>query len=156
MCAFTTLLIFIIASHTILAFSPIRKEVVDRVKANTDKWQPCEVEENPFKDYTEDQIKHLFGLPLDAVPVRLEADNSPQAKAKKAAPIKNYPYRINIPQQFDWRTEDLKCTHPINRQGPCGSCWAFGPVNILSDRFCIASKGKVNVTLAPQVLVSCA
>jgi hypothetical protein len=38
MCAFTTLLIFIIASHTILAFSPIRKEVVDRVKANTDKW----------------------------------------------------------------------------------------------------------------------
>jgi len=37
----------------------------------------------------------------------------------------------------------------------CGSCWAFSSSGMLGDRFCIASKGEINVTLAPQDLVAC-
>ena len=33
----------------------------------------------------------------------------------------------------------------------CGSCWAFATSEVMSDRFCLASKGKVDVILSPQV-----
>eukprot|EP01027_Heterolobosea_sp_BB2_P020372 GEZU01029069.1.p1 GENE.GEZU01029069.1~~GEZU01029069.1.p1 ORF type:complete len:324 (+),score=120.08 GEZU01029069.1:250-1221(+) len=60
-----------------------------------------------------------------------------------------------IPSSFDARKEWPGCVHPIRDQGSCGSCWAFGATEALSDRFCIASNGKINVVLSPQALVSC-
>jgi cathepsin B len=45
--------------------------------------------------------------------------------------------------------------HGIRDQGACGACWAFGAAEVLSDRFCIASNGSINVTLSPQDLISC-
>jgi len=59
------------------------------------------------------------------------------------------------PASFDARTQWPGCVHDILDQAQCGSCWAFGATEALSDRFCIASKGSVNVTLSPQELVSC-
>eukprot|EP01132_Coremiostelium_polycephalum_P002423 gene2423-2992_t len=61
----------------------------------------------------------------------------------------------NIPDSFDSRTAFPGCVHEIRDQGQCGSCWAFAASEVLSDRFCIATNGKVNVTLSPQSLVSC-
>lgn len=63
----------------------------------------------------------------------------------------------DYPETFDWRTEKLggKCIHPIRNQLKCGSCWAFAGSEALSDRFCIASNGTVNVVLSPQYMVSC-
>lgn len=60
-----------------------------------------------------------------------------------------------IPTSFDARTQWPNCIHPIMNQQQCGSCWAFGASEALSDRFCIASKGSINVVLSPQTLVSC-
>jgi len=40
-------------------------------------------------------------------------------------------------------------------QEQCGSCWAFGASEALTDRFCIASNASTNVVLSPQWLVSC-
>ncbi|GAM26244.1 hypothetical protein SAMD00019534_094190 [Acytostelium subglobosum LB1] len=61
----------------------------------------------------------------------------------------------DIPAAFDARTNWPGCIHAVLNQGQCGSCWAFGASESLSDRFCIASKGAINVTLSPQALVSC-
>lgn len=36
-----------------------------------------------------------------------------------------------------------------------GSCWAFGAVEAMSDRICIASKGELQVTLSADDLLSC-
>jgi len=47
------------------------------------------------------------------------------------------------------------CVHSVRNQGDCGSCWAEGCTETLSDRFCVASKGKINVSLSVQELVSC-
>eukprot|EP00698_Gefionella_okellyi_P020760 TRINITY_DN656_c0_g1_i2.p1 TRINITY_DN656_c0_g1~~TRINITY_DN656_c0_g1_i2.p1 ORF type:complete len:613 (+),score=84.62 TRINITY_DN656_c0_g1_i2:180-1841(+) len=60
-----------------------------------------------------------------------------------------------IPTSFDARTQWPHCIHPIRDQAQCGSCWAFGATESLSDRICIASGGKTNVILSPQDLVSC-
>ncbi|CAF1683036.1 unnamed protein product [Adineta ricciae] len=37
----------------------------------------------------------------------------------------------------------------------CGSCWAFGAVEAMSDRICIASNGAQNAHISAEDLVSC-
>jgi len=62
-----------------------------------------------------------------------------------------------IPKHFDSRDHWAHCHsigHILN-QGDCGSCWAFGAAESLSDRLCIRSGGKIKVELSPQDLVSC-
>lgn len=61
----------------------------------------------------------------------------------------------DVPASFDARTQWPGCVHPIRDQAQCGSCWAFGASEALSDRFCIQTNGTVNVVLSPQDLVSC-
>jgi cathepsin B len=58
-----------------------------------------------------------------------------------------------IPAQFDGRTQWPTCVNYIRDQGNCGSCWAFGAAESLSDRFCILNQ--TPVSLSPQWLVSC-
>jgi len=62
---------------------------------------------------------------------------------------------IKAPASFDSRTQWPGCIHPILDQGQCGSCWAFGASEALSDRFCIASNGATDVVLSPQYIVDC-
>jgi cathepsin B len=54
-----------------------------------------------------------------------------------------------LPKNFDSRVTFKDCVHSIRNQERCGSCWAFGASEALSDRFCVASKGAVNVVLSP-------
>eukprot|EP00693_Jakoba_libera_P001274 EC690134.1.p1 GENE.EC690134.1~~EC690134.1.p1 ORF type:complete len:173 (+),score=32.32 EC690134.1:66-584(+) len=49
---------------------------------------------------------------------------------------------VNVPDSFDWRQENGACIGAIRNQEQCGSCWAFGAVDALSDRFCIALEGR--------------
>ena len=60
-----------------------------------------------------------------------------------------------LPAAFDSRTQWPGCIHPIRNQEQCGSCWAFGATEALSDRFAIETNNQTNVVLAPQDLVSC-
>ena len=59
------------------------------------------------------------------------------------------------PINFDSREQWPGCIGAIRNQQKCGGCWAFGAAETLSDRFCIASRGTINVTLSPQDLLSC-
>eukprot|EP01091_Cochliopodium_minus_P000429 TRINITY_DN10407_c0_g1_i1.p1 TRINITY_DN10407_c0_g1~~TRINITY_DN10407_c0_g1_i1.p1 ORF type:complete len:313 (-),score=84.94 TRINITY_DN10407_c0_g1_i1:64-1002(-) len=62
-----------------------------------------------------------------------------------------------IPTSYDLRQAYPNSTaiNNILNQGDCGSCWTFGTSESLSDRFYIASGGKVDIQLSPQTLVSC-
>ncbi|EPB74098.1 papain family cysteine protease [Ancylostoma ceylanicum] len=64
---------------------------------------------------------------------------------------------IDIPETFDAREAwpDCQSIKNIRDQSSCGSCWAFGAVEAMSDRICIASNGKTQVTLSADDLLSC-
>jgi cathepsin B len=97
-------------------------------------------EEHPFKDWTEEEVKGLMGAILPPLE-------------------KDYTLTVGdltgLPDNFDSREQWPECIHPVRNQGHCGSCWAFAASEVLSDRFCIASKGQVNVVLSPEDLVEC-
>jgi len=63
--------------------------------------------------------------------------------------------RAGAPDSFDSRTKWANCIHPIRNQEQCGSCWAFSASEVLSDRLCIASQGKINYVLSPEYMVEC-
>jgi cathepsin B len=64
---------------------------------------------------------------------------------------------IYIPENFDSRQQWDYCDSIkiVRDQSSCGSCWAFGAVEAMSDRICIASKGKIQVSLSADDLLSC-
>eukprot|EP01133_Synstelium_polycarpum_P011993 gene11993-14014_t len=76
-------------------------------------------------------------------------------KKARSVPTVDTTVAAGVPAAFDARTNWPGCVVPILNQGQCGSCWAFGASESLSNRLCIASKGAINVTLSPQALVSC-
>eukprot|EP01130_Rhizamoeba_saxonica_P009049 TRINITY_DN3673_c0_g1_i1.p1 TRINITY_DN3673_c0_g1~~TRINITY_DN3673_c0_g1_i1.p1 ORF type:complete len:308 (+),score=58.16 TRINITY_DN3673_c0_g1_i1:30-953(+) len=60
-----------------------------------------------------------------------------------------------FPASFDARKQWGACVHPVRDQGQCGSCWAFGCTESLSDRFCISTNKTIDHVLSVEELVSC-
>jgi len=64
----------------------------------------------------------------------------------------------NIPESFDARQQwgsICPSVYDIRDQGSCGSCWAFGAAEAMTDRTCIVNNGTSNPTLSAEDLVSC-
>jgi len=63
----------------------------------------------------------------------------------------------DVPEEFDSRKNwsDCPTIREIRDQGGCGSCWAFGAVEAMSDRVCIHSNGTVHFRFSADDLVSC-
>jgi len=61
------------------------------------------------------------------------------------------------PTSFDSRAAWPKCTTIGNilNQAECGSCWAFGAVESITDRFCINTNASVLIELSEMDLVTC-
>jgi len=62
---------------------------------------------------------------------------------------------LQVPTSFDSRQMWPGCIGPVLNQGECGSCWAFGTAETLSDRFCIHSNSTIMVSLSELDLVAC-
>lgn len=62
-----------------------------------------------------------------------------------------------LPSEFDARKAwpDCPTIGEIRDQGTCGSCWAFGATEAMSDRICIHSEGKEVVRISADDLLSC-
>jgi cathepsin B len=55
-----------------------------------------------------------------------------------------------------WDPRNKTCTGPILDQGFCGSCWAFGATEAISDRLCLSKGNNATfVQLAPLDLTTC-
>ena len=63
-----------------------------------------------------------------------------------------------VPATFDSRLQwgnVCPSTKEVRDQGACGSCWAFGASEAMTDRICIASEGKQQYHISAEDLVAC-
>jgi len=62
-----------------------------------------------------------------------------------------------LPAEFDSRTAWPACPSigEIRDQGSCGSCWAFGAVEVMTDRSCIHSPSSTTFHYSAEDLLTC-
>lgn len=74
-------------------------------------------------------------------------------------PYKAPPAPVELPTEFDWRTDPRAAKCPsvkeVRDQSNCGSCWAFGSVEAMTDRICIQSNATKDKHLSAQDVASC-
>jgi cathepsin B len=117
----------------------IDEALVNRVKNSDATWEASL--NNQFASWTLGDAKKILGSRLDDV-------------FRAQAPLVDLELEA-LPAAFDARTQWPGAIHPIRNQLQCGSCWAFGATEALSDRFAIETNLSTNVVLSPQDLVSC-
>lgn len=128
--------IFLIVAMAYCSEVLITNEMVDYLKRNVD-WEVEDYENNIFRGWTVDEFKSLLGYT-----VKYDEDNEQLMTVTSDA---------DLPPSIDW--SKTRCDHGIMNQGPCGSCWAFAFVGMLSFR-CCRDKGDEG-WLSTQELVSC-
>ena len=119
----------------------INEREVQYLKENA-PYEVYDVNENPFRDWTEDEIRGLFGVVLEDV-------NEEEKENQEYVPSND------LPETFDGRKEWPNCVQAIRDQERCGSCWAFSAAVAFSQRICKVTEGKTKVVLSPQHSVSC-
>lgn len=116
----------------------VTQEFVDNHKQKA-SFETYSYENHPFKGFTRSDLKALLGANI-------------KEEAPKTLPSGDL---RALPTNFDSRDQWKNCVFSVKNQGHCGSCWAFAASEVLSDRLCIESQGKVVANLSPQDLVSC-
>jgi len=123
--------------------APLSLHMVKYIEKIGTTWK---AEESKFHSWSLKAFKKLLGVPREGlVPKRLK-------------PLYHEIESIaDIPDEFDARTQwpDCPTIGEIRDQGSCGSCWAFGASEAMSDRICIGSKGKHNQHISAEDLVDC-
>jgi len=104
------------------AFTPEMVAHINSLPGNT--WKASTDQPSFIRDATLGQIKGLLGVKA----------GGPQL------PEKTVFEKVNAPDTFDSRTNWPNCPtmKQIRDQSACGTCWAFGAAEAISDRYCAA------------------
>ncbi|KAI1305276.1 Cathepsin B [Halotydeus destructor] len=118
---------------------PLSDEMIDRINESQSSWKAGR---NFYPSELERVIK-MLGVKTEPKVAKL--------------PVLRHENIGQLPDNFDARTNWPECPtiSEIRDQGACGSCWAFGAVEAMSDRYCIASGGKTVVQISAEDLISC-
>ncbi|MCQ2821569.1 MAG: hypothetical protein MJ252_30290 [archaeon] len=119
-----------------LCRGPFTHEFYEELKKKAD-YELIPLEENPFRDYTHEELKAMLG------------DNKLSPNIPKVDVVSH----LKAPATYDFRTAYSNCVFAARNQGNCGSCWSFAGTLCLQFRRCRAGKGKL--ILSTQDAVSC-
>ncbi|XP_028653032.1 cathepsin B-like isoform X2 [Erpetoichthys calabaricus] len=119
-------------------FEPLSPDLINYINKLNTTWKAGQNFQNADINY----VKKLCGTFLDGpkLPIMVE-----------------FAGKIELPDNFDSREQWPNCPtiKEIRDQGSCGSCWAFGATEAMSDRICVHSNGKVSVEVSAEDLLSC-
>jgi len=95
---------------------------------------------------TVDEVKRWLGTKLEGSPVTLP----------DVSEVQNLDLE-DVPAAFDSRDAWPKCDSikEVRDQSNCGSCWAFGAAEAMSDRVCIHSGQTLQTRISTQDLLTC-
>lgn len=139
-CSLVTLglLVVLTSARNVPYFPPLSPELVNYINKLNTTWKAG----HNFRNADMSYVKTLCGTFLHGpkLPERFE-----------------FAADLVLPDSFDSRQQWPNCPtiSEIRDQGSCGSCWAFGAVEAMSDRVCVHTNGKVNVEISAEDLLSC-
>eukprot|EP01134_Creolimax_fragrantissima_P003918 CFRG3918T1 len=117
----------------------LENEIIDHVNTHPESTWIAGENEN-FRGWTVDEMMSIMGTTVD--------EHGPMVMTDLGLDD----VFDSLPEHYDSRDKHGHCIHAVRNQAKCGSCWAFGASEALSDRFCMAGQ---DVVLSPQYLVSC-
>ncbi|KAH9633325.1 hypothetical protein HF086_004039 [Spodoptera exigua] len=123
---------------------PMSDEFIDLINSKQNFWTAGRnfPENTPFS-----YIQNLLGVMEDKYFHDLE----------KVDHLDDVETRDNLPESFDPREKWPNCPSlsEIRDQGSCGSCWALGAVEAMTDRYCTYSNGQQNFHFSAHDLLAC-
>jgi len=116
-------------------------KLINLVNGQKSSWV-AGINEN-FREFTKEDMKKMMGF-------KPRAGKTPLPKLVQTS-------KLSLPTNFDssknWPA--CKTIGTIYDQARCGSCWAFGAVESISDRFCIHSSNNQSLLLSFQDMTCC-
>lgn len=93
-------------------------------------------------------------MPIEVIKSSLGALSSPLDFAFEKIEVTE---PTDVPDTFDARQKWPNCPtiFEVRDQAACGSCWAFGAVESISDRICIHSNGQQKPHISAEDLLTC-
>jgi len=125
--------------------SPVSDQLAQMINSINTTWKAA----NHFRGYQVLTLKRMMG-------VLRHADAEPDPLPTKY--LHEFYTEEPVPDEFDARQHWPKCADVIGHirdQGACGSCWAFGAAESISDRICVHSNAEQQVLISADDLLSC-
>ena len=119
---------------------PLSSEMADFINSLDTTWKAGQYSDEKFKT---ENLKSLLGVK--------------RGPGGRKLPVKRVAVSNDLPASFDAREKWTNCPSlkEVRDQSNCGSCWAFATVESITDRTCIATKGKFTEDLSTQDLLTC-
>jgi cathepsin B len=135
------------ADWSALTTEPVRellKPIVDEVNAAGTTWTAGHNEY--FDGLSVEQTRRLMGVVID------HSRQLPVRQAFADAVVNGRSKEVDL-RTRGFGARNSTCVGPVLDQAECGSCWAFGAAEAISDRLCMKTGSFLQ--LAPLDLVSC-
>jgi cathepsin B len=140
-------LVICVAAIVGVAMAIVTPELVEEVNNAQDQWVASM--DAPTAKMSQAQIMSRLGVPeIQAIWEGRVGDRLPQKEFTRSE-------LRRVPTSFDPREKWPECPtlNDIRDQSGCGSCWAFGAVEFISDRQCIHKKEVTRISA--EDMVSC-